>query len=244
MFSNFYSYASELPSDSGFALFGKAHLLWLCALAFAGLLLCLRYQKSPRTGRRRMDYALGWSVFLLTILQYVFLIVKGVIRFYHLPLTLCGLSVYLILLNALWPGKWKQDLLYTFTLPATAIALLFPDFRVYPPNSLMCIIRFLTLGLSFFYPLMLLSGKELKPDPRNLPRCFLTAVIVFVPIFFINRELGTNFLLLNHQPSSEPYHFLFQWLGSPAYVWAIVCGALLIWSILYLPFCLGWKNRR
>jgi len=244
MFSDFFLYLSELPSDSGFAFFGKAHLIWLCALALTGFLLCLKYQKTPRAGKRKMEIGLGWSIFLLIFLQYVFLILKGVIRFYHLPLTICGMSVFLIFLNALWPGKWKRDLIYTFTFPAAAVALLFPDFHVYPPFSFMCIIRFLISGISFFYPVLLLSGREWKPDPRYLPRCFLTAAAVLVSVFFLNRRLGTNFLLLSRLPDSEPYRSLSQWLGSPAYVWAIACGWLMIWCILYFPFCLGWKNRK
>jgi len=156
---------------------------------------------------------------------------------------LCGMAIYNSLLNAHRPGKIKQELLYSLCMPGTLSALLFPAWSAYPAISLICIQNFLQHGLLMIYPIMLFSGKNIRPDYRVLPKCLLFLAVISPPIYVFNKVFDTNFLFINYPSPGSPLVLFDKWFGNPGYILGILMLIIVVWAFLYIPIIITNKGK-
>jgi hypothetical integral membrane protein (TIGR02206 family) len=232
----FFTLEEDLPAGVGFTLWGGAHFAWLCIAAAIAAALCLAYRRAPEKGRRRLRHALGWAVLVCEALKDVNVALHGGFDVWYLPLHLCGLAVFFTFAHTRRPGKTLGNFLYSCCMPGAAFALLTPDWTAYPPFSYHSIVGFTVHALLVAYPLMLVCGKDLRPEAKYLPRCLGILVCCAVPIYFFNRAFGTNYMFLMWPSPGSPLEWFASFLGRPGYLLGYLPMLALVWLILYLPF--------
>ncbi|MGX8689007.1 MAG: TMEM164 family acyltransferase, partial [bacterium] len=84
----------------GFPHFGAAHLFWLAGLGTAAMTAAFFHERTDEKSRLRMRKGLGLLCFLFHLLTQGIFLVRGTYGLYDLPLHLCALTAYLVLLHA------------------------------------------------------------------------------------------------------------------------------------------------
>ena len=232
----FFTLEKDLPAGVGFAHGGTAHIAWLLFSALLIAALCLAYRRAPEAGRTRLRHALGWAVLVCEALKDVNLAVQGGLDRWFLPLHLCGLAVFFTFAHSRRPGKTVGNFLYSCCMPGAAFALAFPDWVAFPPLSYHAIVGFTVHALLIAYPLMLLSGGDLHPEARTLPKCLGILVCCAVPVAVFNHVFGTNYMFLSWPSPGSPLEWFASFLGVPGYLLGYLPMLAVIWLVLYLPF--------
>ena len=232
----FFTLEQDLPAGVGFTLWGREHIAWLCIAAAIGVLLCLSYRRAKAEARPRLRIAVGCAVLACEILKVVNLIAQGSFNVYFLPLHLCGLAVFFTFAHALRPGETLGNFVYSTCAPGALFALLFPDWTAYPAFCYHSLVAFVVHTLLAVYPLMLLSGGDLRPRVRYLPRCFAILLSLAVPVYLFDRVFRTNYMFLLSPSSGSPLEWFASLLGNPGYLLGYLPMIILIWGLLYLPF--------
>ena len=233
---HFFTLEEDLPAGVGFALWGGAHIAWLCFAAALAAGLALLYRRLPKTGRRRLRHALGWAVLACELMKDVNVLVQRGIDVWYLPLHLCGLAVFFTFAHSRAPGKTLGNFLYSCCMPGAAFALLTPDWTAYPAFSYHSLVGFTVHALLVAYPLSQVIAGEMRPEPKYLPRCLGILLCCAVPIFFLNRALGTNYMFLMWPSPGSPLAWFASFLGVPGYLLGYLPMLAAVWLLLYLPF--------
>ena len=216
-------------TTNGFGLFSWGHLLWiLIGIAFC-IAMCMIYRKTAR--RKATRYIVVFSAVFLELFRAFLLIRSNQYDVYRLPLHLCGISVYLILIHALTDNSKLWQFLYAFCFPGAVFAILFPDWYYYPLFNVLTSIGFELHILIVTYILMQLC--EHRPDIRSAPRNLLIMALIALPVFFFNRIVDANYMFLNYPVMPLT---LFSFLGRPLYILGYIPLITVCWAIMYLPF--------
>jgi uncharacterized membrane protein YwaF len=97
-------------------------------------------------------------------------------------------------------------------------------------------VGFTVHALLVAYPLSQVIAGEMRPEPKYLPRCLAILACCAVPIFFLNRALGTNYMFLMWPSPGSPLEWFASFLGVPGYLLGYLPMLAVIWLLLYLPF--------
>lgn len=233
---HFFTPDSLLPAGVGFSLWDGMHLRWLLICAALIALLCIVCCRLRERGRRALRIGVGCAILLCEVLKDVNLIRFGVFDRWYLPLHLCGLAVFFSFYHCLRPGKTVGNFLYSTCAPGALFALLFPDWTAYPPFAYHSIVAFTVHSLLVAYPLMQVCSGDLKPDARELPRCFCILLALAVPIYLFDRVFHTNYMFLLAPSPGSPLEWFADLLGNPGYLLGYLPMTAAVWGLLYLPF--------
>ena len=237
----FFALDKDLPPDAGFELFGKEHIFWLCFAAAVIIALCLLYRSKDEKGRKKLRIFMGCAVLFLEFAKDINHIVQGCMDVYCLPLHLCGLAVFFTFFDSLKPGKTVGNFLYSTCMPGAIFALVTPDWTYFPPFCYHSIVGFLVHTLLPAYPLMLLSGGDLKREAKRLPWCFLILVGLAIPIYFFDKHFYANYMFLIVPAPGSPLEWFESFLGNPGYLLGYLPMLFGAWLLLYLPY--GKKKK-
>jgi len=237
MFRYFFT-INGLPNDAGFQIFGLGHIIWLVAIAVAAIVCVKRYKRLSAFKRRKVQHIYCWLIVALDIFKDIYFIITGVFSYEFLPLHLCGMAIYISLLNAYWPGKIKQEILFSLCMPGAAVALIFPAWTFYPLWNIATLQCFLVHALLLIYPLMLLASGEIHPKIKDLPYCLLFLLIVCPPIYVFNKMVGTNFMFINSPLPAQPFLLFVKLFGNHGYILGMFFLLLIVWALLYIPLVL------
>lgn len=222
----------------GFELYGTAHILWLiiCAAAItAAVFSFLRI-----TDRKRSTAALKACAFMtlaLHLFQSAYRIYEGSYCIGTLPLHLCAIASYLCFIHALTGGRILSELLFFPCMPGAACALIFPDWGMYPPFSVISATGFLSHAMIIMYVAMLLAGGYIRPKFSRIyiPAVFL-AVYAALMIPF-NRHFRTNYGFLISPPEGSPLMLIARICGSGAgYYIGYACLAVIVMLVFYAAY--------
>lgn len=208
---DFWTYETKLPQREEWHLFGKEHILWLLILVGSAALLLLVHRKIGRKHKKETSekgsllfWCMAWSALLWQIAQAAYRIILGVYDIATLPLHICSLASYLVFLYAVTNWKWLGEVLYFPTLPGAFLAILFPDWTMYPAISFMSIAGFLVhWSIDMTVLLAMLEGK-LCPSVRRIwsPILFLTVyAAVLIPF---DHHFHVNYGFLNIPSPGSP----------------------------------------
>lgn len=233
MAKEFFTPQERIPPGLGFSLFGPVHLLWLAGLAGGILLLCRVYRGLGPRARRRLSAGLCLAMLAMDLAWDLALLAQGAFTLNYLPLDLCGLAMFGELWAALRPGPVRRELCWCLFLPGAAMALVFPNWTPLPFWNLLYLRSFLLHGLLVAVPVLWVAGGELRPDPRNLPKCLAVALGLCVPIYAIDRLLDQNFFFLNTPSPGSPLEWFAARLGSPGYLLGLPVMLGAVWAVQY-----------
>ena len=230
----FWETVDTIKDGVGFNYFDYLHLSWiLCFLLFAWLCSMI-YRKSDTNKRDKIRKLFALLIILDEIFKQVGLITHGNWNVDYLPLHLCSINIFIIAYHVYKPNKTIDNFLYAICIPGALAALLAPTWVELPILNFMHIHSFTVHILLATYPIMLVSGGDIVPDIKLVPKAILFTCILAIPIFIVNLLLDTNFMFLMYAEAGNPLLlfeelFGFHLLGVPVIESVVVL-------ILYTPF--------
>jgi hypothetical integral membrane protein (TIGR02206 family) len=219
--------------QSDFRLFGPAHLGILASIPVIATLLAWPARRNPASGHY---IQLGVAIFLVanTVGWYGYLLVNGWVEFPDtLPLELCDVTLYLILIALFTARPVPFDLAYYGALGGSMMALLTPDLWE-PFPSYGTVQFFVAHGFVVIAVLFLVLAGRARPRPGSAVLAFvaLNGYAAFVGVF--NLVFGTNYMYLREKPANPS---LLDYLGPwPWYILTSEVVALVVFGLLYMPF--------
>lgn len=213
-----------------FVLFGTSHMIMiLVGLISVLALIALGFLIRPQLLAKLI------SVIVLGIKlveMYYRHIVLGEEIYHMLPFHLCNLTIILSLFMMFFHSKFLFQLVY-FWFVGAIFAILTPDIIFAYPNF-WTISFFITHFYLVFSALFALVHFHFRPTKKGMFMAFLFINLWAVLMYFVNKELGTNYLFVNRIPETTT---LLSYFGSWPYYYLPVEGIYIIESILlYLPF--------
>jgi hypothetical integral membrane protein (TIGR02206 family) len=217
---------------ASFHLFGIVHLAILAAVPLLAVLLAV-VQRRLLTGSRAVRVALALLLFLCTILYYGRYAMLGEPMFPgHLPLELCDVSLWLVILALLTLKPTIFDVAYYFALAGASMSLLTPNLT--EPSLFLSVQFFVDHGLLVTAILYLVWSRQARPLPGSVGRAMLVFNILIVLIGTFDFIFKTNYMFLRTKPETVS---LLTFLGP--WPWYILAGdgvAFTLFLLLYLPF--------
>lgn len=227
-----------------FELFDMTHCGWLLATVLAAVGLCVFHRRSSPSRRRNIQRTLGLATFGIYAAKQVVLVILGEYGIGYLPLHLCGMSVYIELIDCLFPSRFTRELCYSLCMPGALMGILFANWTGYPIFSMIHITSFLLHGMMIIYPLLALTGGDHRPSLKRLPACFGFLLAVAIPVYFFNRHFRTNYMFLRYPSPGSPLEWCEKLLGNPGYLLGFAVMIAAVWALMYAPFVIADCVRR
>lgn len=213
-----------------FVLFGTSHMIMiLIGVISVLLLIILGFLIRPQLLAKWISI----SVLVIKLAEmYYRHRVLGEEIYRMLPFHLCNLTIILSLFMMFFHSKFLFQLVY-FWFVGAIFAILTPDIIFAYPNF-WTISFFITHFYLVFSALFALIHFHFRPTKRGMLMAFLFINLWAVLMYFVNQELGTNYLFVNRIPETTT---LLSYFGAWPYYLLPVEGIYIIESILlYLPF--------
>lgn len=224
----------SIEKGVGFAQFSPLHIGWLIGFVLFTTGLCLLYRRLNPKGRRVARAVVAGAIVADEIFKMAILLIGGNYTKNYLPLHLCSINIFLIAYHAWKPSHVLDNFLYCICIPGAMAALLFPGWTKLPLANLMHIHSFTIHILLAAYPLMLLSGGDLTPDYRTIPKCVGILGVFAVIALAVNLILDTNYMYLMYAPKNNPLYWFQKNCGSHLAGFAVLLP--LVFGLMYLPF--------
>jgi hypothetical integral membrane protein (TIGR02206 family) len=213
-----------------FELFGTAHLVFLaCVVA-----LCLAVVPLRRAGDRlKRGVRIGLGVLLMVneLAWHAWELVYGDRNLKHmLPLHLCSAFTWLGVIMLLRRSEAIFELACFLGVGGALQALLTPDLGVYGFPHFRWFQTFISHALVLVGPVYMAVVEGMRPRRRSLGRVLLYANLYMVPVYLVNRLVGSNYMYINAKPDT-----ILDACGPwPWYVLAMVTI-----SLLYIPYAVA-----
>ncbi len=228
---------------AAFALFGPTHLAALLAVVLLNVFL-LRFKGTDE----RTRHAIRWTMaIILWANEFAWHIWNyGVGRWTiqtMLPLHLCSVLVWVGALMLVTKNYRIYEFAYLLGISGALQALLTPDLGIYGFPHFRFFQTFLSHGLIVTAAIYMTTVEGFRPTWKSLGRVALWANVYMVIVFFINRAIGSNYLMINGRPATPSLlDLLPDW---PVYILYMEALGLICFLLLYLPFAIkDWRSAR
>lgn len=230
-----------------FRTFGTPHLVTIAVTVLLPVVLCaaVRRAKSDRPASIIASLLAGLLVINEGISGGVLISEVGIQGFlqHHLPLHVCGITVFLTVVTLLFRNERAYELAYFWGLVGASNAVLtpgdlivgFPSYRFFQffaaHSGIVTGIAFATWGLG------------MRPTLGGLFRAFAALNLLAVVLAVINVASGANYMFLCAPPvgTSSPFFFA-PW---PWYILFIDALALVLFFVVLSPFLVKrWLQSR
>jgi len=223
--------------NSNFQMWGMTHIVTIIFIIVC-LFALFVFKKTLIPYRRKIRITVGWTLIISRLSLDIWYIstdqwsVKS-----SLPFELCSIASIMCAIMLLTKNKSLFEVFYFIALAGAFQAIVTPDLNFDFPQF-----RYIQFFLDHFLliaaPLMMISLYDFKVTHRSLIKSFLTLNGIAAIVFCINHIFSSNYMFLSHKPNSAS---LLDFLGPyPFYLISLELVALLIFSMLYLPFV--WKK--
>ena len=232
IWNEFFSYYPL--STEPFVLFGTSHVYALLSIALTILIMTIlsnRNQFIKDNYKKTMFY-------VIVIQELIFKYWGGINNHIDFEvifsLHLCSLAIFLIVYLYY---NFKQsifELLYFWGLGGATQALITPDIFVYGFPHFRFFQVFLSHGLivAFVFYYLLVENKTIRKG--SLKRAFITTHKVALVVFIFNFIFGSNYMFLNHKPTTAS--ILDQFGAWPQYIIGLEILLLIVFTLVYLPY--------
>jgi len=227
------------PASVAFGQFSTQHLLALLVLAIAIALVVRGYRRSGEARRRVIRLTLGIAVLALEGLRQLAYILLGTYQPSILPLHLCAIAEFCVMIDAFKPNSWCREYMYACGTWGPVCAIVFPNWANLPLFNIYCWQAFIIHACLISYILMLLVAGEFRPSFRNIWKMVIIAVVSIIVAALANNAWGTNFWFLNAGSPGSPLAPI-QAATGQWYVPCLVVLVAILWTLMYLP----WLRRR
>lgn len=268
----FWKHYSDLPAGVGYEHFSAPHLVTLFVIAALVAVFAAwfrqgcepdagsRFQRGcgPDAGsqlqrcagsggakslRDRVLVAIPWIMVGLECFKDGFLIYVHHFGVGYLPLHLCGIGVFVFLLEAHAKSiRWQtvfSEISVTLILPGAVAALLFPDWTtLYPPLNFMSLYGFTWHGLLLLYPVLLAMAGRVHLSVRHIHYDLLFLVCAAVPVYVFDCIFSCNYMFLIRPPAGSPLAWIAGITGDEYYLAGYAAFCLIVIGLIYLGVCI------
>lgn len=221
--------------ENGFQLFDWYHVSWLVFTILFIVIMFHYYSKSNHSQRKKIRIIWALAIALLEVIKNMVLFSQDIFWYGSLPLHLCGMGIFIVLIHAFTNRGFMDMLLYCLTMPGALMALLTPDWTFVSAFNYLHFHSFLFHVLLFAYPVIMLLAKELRLALRNIWQPITFLCLVVPPLYNINKIWGTNFMFVNRPPAGTPLMLLEQFTGEQYYILGFIGLVILFWFLLLVP---------
>jgi len=193
----------------------KSFIRWLLALILLGNEIAWHY----------WNYAVGrWTIQTM------------------LPLHLCSLLVWTGVFMLLTKSYRIYEFMYFMGIGGAIQALATPDLGIYGFPHFRFFQTFLSHGLIITSAIFMTVVIGLRPTWRSILRVAIWMNIYAGIVYFINTQIGSNYLMLNYKPDTPSLlNLLPPW---PIYILYMEAIGLVTCLLLYIPFIIkDWRSK-
>lgn len=231
-------------SGAPFELFEPGHLIALGVI----IAVCLSFIYFRKVWGKREQKRFRYTV--ATLLVFSELSLHAWTEYWGLwsiqtmlPLHLCSVLVWLTALMLYTRSYAIYELAYFLGIGGAMQALLTPDAGLYGFPHYRAIQTFFVHGVLVIAPIYMTVVEGFRPTLSSFRRVFIWTNIYMVPVFLLNRAIGSNYLFIAHKPEFPTLlDTLAPW---PWYIIQLELIGFSILSLLYIPFLINdWMASR
>jgi hypothetical integral membrane protein (TIGR02206 family) len=226
-----------------FHLFGTGHLIALLIVVLINIsLIWLRKSRSQKI-KDRVRYAIAATLLISEGSWHIWNIAIGEWTLQtHLPFHLCAVLVWTSLIMLVTKNYYIYEFAYFLGIAGASQALLTPEAGIYGFPHYRVFQTLTAHGAIVTAAVFMTVVEGYRPYWSSFKRVFIWTNIYMVIVTGINLLIGSNYLYTLHKPPSAS---LMDYLGSwPWYLFSLELVALILCSILYLPFLLRDRKKR
>ena len=211
----------------GMGMFSIGHVFWI--LLFFIALFLIKHHRSKQKG---LSSVIAILIAADEIIKHVSAVITGQWTCSLLPLHICSLSVFAVILHRITGKRIIAEYLYAVSLPTALMALAFPEWAsVLPFCNIMSIHSFSIHILIALYPCLLLYG-GFRPSAKSLQIIIPFIAVMMILMHFLNNALGTDFFFINGGGKDNPLKWIEAYAGS-LYLLAFPVLATICWIPMY-----------
>jgi hypothetical integral membrane protein (TIGR02206 family) len=159
-----------------------------------------------------------------------------------LPLHLCSLLVWTGAFMLLTKNYRVYEFMYFMGIGGAIQALATPGIGDYNFPHFLFFQYFLSHGLIITSAIYMTVVEGFRPTWKSLLRVAIWMNIYVVIVYFINRAIGSNYLMINYKPETPSLlDLLPEW---PVYILYMELIGVVTMLLLYLPFALSDLRNR
>jgi len=227
----------------GFSHYGWLHIAWLSIFLILVIGNTIWYRHLSERGKGIWRWSVALLILADEVFKVVMLLLGGRYTWSYLPLHLCSINIFVVLIHAWKPSKLLSGFLYTVCIPGAMAALLFPSWTALPLGNFMHLHSFTIHIMLALYPIVLGINGELAPSLKQLYKYLLLLVGLAIPIYGVNLLLDTNFMFLMHVDKGNPLYVFEQLWGSHLYGFPVLLVAIML--VMYGPMeIFRWIKRK
>jgi len=234
MMNDFFMLGENVIFPNPMGTFSGKHLLVLFLSIIFAIWMVRDYKKSENKAKYRRIFAI--IILLVVLSRHVIEFFTGQYTVHRLPLHLCTIGAILKLYDAYVENDYSKEVLFVLTLPAAAIANVFPDWTHQPLINFNTGQQFLFHALLVNYVLMRYCAGEIKPSIKKMWMPVSALIAMLILLMPINRTLGTNFFFFNTYSPNSPLEIIYLQMGSslylPTFLFIKIMLGFLIYAIL------------
>ena len=224
-------------SENVFELFSTPHLVWLAVLASFIILYTLVYNKGSEKTKDNMRKGLGLFLILYELAKQTVNSFVGVPDGFYLPLEICSMAEFTIIIDALWPKCRisKQMLAFAF-LPAAFMALMMPTVTVYEPISFYAIHQFVMHAGIVAYVVALYTSGEIKPRYIGIWLSILALNFIIIPVYYINIITNRDYMYLVHPAGNPVLEVVWNLFGGKSGILYVIGLEVLVVIVMHIMY--------
>lgn len=161
-----------------------------------------------------------------------------------LPLHLCSLTVFLIVIYAFTSSKLVKESLYAMGLATSVLGFIYADSLLRDGLNFVSIQSFISHGLMVGFIFMTVFAKEITPELKRLPGVFGLYLILAAGVYVFNKTYHTHFWFLNGSIGMFPLTVIESVFGNPGYIFIVMGLIVLAWGLLYLPLLIQHFTKK
>ncbi|HET9913333.1 MAG TPA: TIGR02206 family membrane protein, partial [Anaerolineales bacterium] len=151
-----------------------------------------------------------------------------------LPLHLCSLLVWAGALMLVTKSYRIYEFMYFMGIAGAIQALATPDLGIYGFPHFRFFQTFLSHGLIVTSAIYMTAVEGFRPTWKSMLRVFVWTNIYAGVVYYINTQIGSNYLMINHRPETPSLlDLLPDW---PVYIIYMELLGIACMLLLYLPF--------
>ncbi len=229
-----YFFSTSSNPEHPFILFGLSHgLLFLWVLLFGWIVVRAGMQGNERRRKKLRWFLIG--LFLVWEIEWHawYLITDTWSLQKNLPLHMCSIMIWVSIWGLITRQRFVMALMYFFGIAGAIQALITPD-------AIYAFPHFRFMNTWFSHSLLVIAGcwvvfvEGYRPVLSDVWKCLVTIHLYVIPVYFVNTQLGSNYLFVGRKPETASLMDFFpEW---PWYFFILQALLALIMLGMYLPF--------
>lgn len=218
-----------------FDVFGTGHLLALSMIAAVIIFLIWGWRDPDEHAKRRARYALAGVMLIVESSWHIWNVANDTWNIQrHLPLHTCSMGVWLSMVMLMTRNYRLYEVLYFVGIAGATQALLTPTLGIYGLPHFWAIQSLSSHGLLVIALVFMTSIEGFRPAWMSIWRTMLILNLYMLLVTGFNYLIGSNYMFTLRKPATVS---LFDVMGPwPWYIFTAELVAIVLFSILYLPF--------